>query len=205
MKSRDANHGFHLTVAYATGKGPPNRLVYQVLEDIKTVKAIRMWTHYKEMSRTLKLAFIFYLATTLGSCISIPLLQPASAQKSAGQIANPASENCVKKGGRLVIHKRVDGGEYGVCVFEDNRQCEEWAMFRGECPVSGIKITGYATPAAQYCAITGGDYRITGNSGNDREQGTCAFAKGPLCDAWDYFTGKCNPRAGAGQSPYGGE
>jgi predicted metal-dependent phosphoesterase TrpH len=36
----------------------------------------------------------------------------------------------------------TDGGEYGICVFEDNRQCEEWALFRGECPAGGRKATG---------------------------------------------------------------
>mgnify|MGYP003704916783 CR=1 FL=1 len=25
-----------------------------------------------------------------------------------------------------------------VCVFADNRQCEEWAMMRDRCPVGGI-------------------------------------------------------------------
>ena len=24
----------------------------------------------------------------------------------------------------------AEGGEYGVCVFDDGRQCEEWALFR---------------------------------------------------------------------------
>src|SRR5262245_52405113 len=46
---------------------------------------------------------------------------------AAQQRANPASENCVAQGGRLVIETAGDGGEFGVCLFEDNRQCEEWA------------------------------------------------------------------------------
>jgi hypothetical protein len=33
------------------------------------------------------------------------------------------------------------------------------------CPVGGIKVTGYVTPAAQYCAITGGEYTITAKVG----------------------------------------
>ena len=53
---------------------------------------------------------------------------------------NPASENCTEKGGTLSIEKRGDGGEYGVCIFEDNMQCEEWALMRGECPVGGVTI-----------------------------------------------------------------
>ena len=44
-------------------------------------------------------------------------------------------------------------GQYGVCMFEDNRQCEEWALMHGDCPVGGLKITGYENEAEVYCAI----------------------------------------------------
>jgi putative hemolysin len=119
----------------------------------------------------------------------------------SADMPNPASAYCEEQGGTLEI-RRGEGGEYGVCVFEDNRQCEEWAMLRGECPVGGIKITGYVTLAAQYCAITGGEYQVTGNSNTDQEQGTCTFKNGQTCDAWDYFVGKCDSSAEAGQSSY---
>ena len=93
----------------------------------------------------------------------------------------------------MSIQTREDGGQYGICLFEDNLQCEEWALLRGECPVGGVKVTGYVTPAAVYCAITGGEYAITGNSGADDEQGTCTFKDGSTCDVWDYYEGKCVP------------
>jgi putative hemolysin/predicted metal-dependent phosphoesterase TrpH len=107
-------------------------------------------------------------------------------------IANPASVNCVNKGGTLSIQKRGDGGEYGICIFEDNRQCEEWALFRGECPAGGRKVTGYITPAAQYCVITGGSYKVTDQSNIDKEQGICTFNNGKRCDVWDYYSGRCS-------------
>ena len=44
-------------------------------------------------------------------------------------------------------------------------------MFRGECPVGGLRVTGYITPAARYCAITGGRYTVVGSSGAADEQG----------------------------------
>jgi dipeptidase D len=68
---------------------------------------------------------------------------------------------------------------------------------RGDCPVGGVKVTGYATPAATYCAITGGTYAVTGNSGAEDEQGTCTFVDGSQCDAWDYYNGKCASEAAA--------
>ena len=114
-------------------------------------------------------------------------------QATPAGLANPASENCVAVGGTWTIENRVGGGQFGICLFEDNRQCEEWALLRGDCPVGGVKVTGYVTPAAVYCAITGGEYAITGNSGADDEQGTCTFKDGSLCDAWEYYDGKCAP------------
>ena len=83
------------------------------------------------------------------------------------------------------------GGTFGVCVFDDNRQCEEWALLRGHCPVGGLRVTGYVTPAARYCAITGGRYAITSGSGTAGEQGTCTTARGATCDAKAWFDGTC--------------
>jgi len=58
------------------------------------------------------------------------------------------------------MQKNPSGGEYGICFFEDNRQCEEWALFRGDCQKGGRKVTGYETDAQVYCAITGGIVRM---------------------------------------------
>lgn len=145
-----------------------------------------------------KIVFTVFLAIMVSLLIlaacspaAAPQATPAPAKDGAG-IANPASENCVKQGGNVSI---VDGpkGQYGVCVFEDNLQCEEWALMNGDCPTGGVKITGYVTEAAVYCAITGGDYTVTGNSGEKDEQGTCAFKSGKSCDVWKYYRGECTP------------
>ena len=69
-----------------------------------------------------------------GLCLTIGLTRTSAQVQPAQQIANPASQNCVARGGMLRIESRPDGGQYGVCIFEDNRQCEEWAMFRGAVP-----------------------------------------------------------------------
>ncbi len=124
-----------------------------------------------------------------------------SRDSTPAAIANPASQNCVQQGGRLQIETRGDDGQFGVCYFEDNRQCEEWALMRGECPVGGVKVTGYVTEAGRYCAITGGAYNIKPANSNTpkspstsvQEAGTCTFKSGGVCDVWDYYNGKCSP------------
>lgn len=121
---------------------------------------------------------------------TLTFMQSAQAPTEAG-IANPASQYCVDQGGSLAIEERGDGGQFGVCYFEDNRQCEEWALFHGDCPVGGLKVTGFITPAARYCAITGGEYAITGSSSTEDEQGSCTFNDGSQCDAWAYYNGEC--------------
>ncbi len=119
-----------------------------------------------------------------------PESQPEKFNNAVG-MANPASAHCEEIGGTLRIEKKPpSGGEYGVCYFDDNRQCEEWALFRDDCRAGGMKVTGYVTPAARYCVITGGRYTMTGFEGE--EQGTCTFSTGKICDAWELWEGKCN-------------
>jgi putative hemolysin len=134
---------------------------------------------------------IFFLAALtglLGSCSA----EETPTTPTGPAIANPASENCVKQGGTLVIQTRGELGEYGVCVFDDNRQCEEWTLLHGDCPTTGVDISGYATTAAIYCAITGGEYAVRGDAGAADEQGTCTFKTGQTCDVRAYFDGKCD-------------
>jgi putative hemolysin len=109
------------------------------------------------------------------------------------KLANPASVNCSEKGGGLQMERRPDGGEYGVCVFVDNHQCEEWAMLRGQCPVGGLRVTGYMTSAGRYCAITGGRYAVVAGSGTADERGTCLSPSGMNCEAGAYYAGRCPP------------
>jgi len=121
-------------------------------------------------------------------------LAACAPESSAPQLANPASAHCVEHGGRHVV-ERGPGGELGICLFEDNRQCEELALLRGQCPAGGLRVTGYATAAARYCAITGGRYAITGRSGAADEEGTCTLPSG--ADA--YYRGTC--AAASAQAP----
>jgi putative hemolysin len=111
-------------------------------------------------------------------------------------LANPASKNCISKGGTLEMRNNKNG-QYGVCLFEDNRQCEEWALLRGDCPEGGLKITGYDNDAEIYCAITGGQVEGVGT-----ETPMCKRIDGTLCNAQANLDGDCpdptdpNPNAG---------
>lgn len=119
-------------------------------------------------------------STTFQDCsISAPT-QPNN------QLANPASTNCLKVGGNLVIDKRGDGGEYGLCYFEDNRACEEWALLRGECPYGGRKTTGFDTIDQKYCAWLGGNTFAVKNS-------VCTFKNKSTCPTIDFYNGTCTP------------
>ncbi|MDD5152435.1 MAG: DUF333 domain-containing protein [Candidatus Pacebacteria bacterium] len=104
--------------------------------------------------------------------------------QTPAQIANPASVNCSKVGGTLTIEKRGDGGEYGLCYFADNRACEEWALYRGDCPLGGVKTTGYDGIDQKYCAWSGGQTFAVSDS-------VCTFKDGSKCPTADFYNGKC--------------
>lgn len=52
-------------------------------------------------------------------------------------LSNPASVYCEEQGYRLEIREDDEGNQYGVCVFPDGSECDEWAFFRGECGPTG--------------------------------------------------------------------
>lgn len=52
-------------------------------------------------------------------------------------IANPASVFCVENGGTL-SNINTDQGTFENCTFPENKTCESWALFRGECLVNGV-------------------------------------------------------------------
>ena len=48
-------------------------------------------------------------------------------------LPNPASAYCEEQGYRLEIRTDEEGNQYGVCIFPDGSECDEWAFYRGEC------------------------------------------------------------------------
>jgi uncharacterized protein len=74
---------------------------------------------------------IALMSFSLASCTSDA--QQAKPTQPIG-LANPASVNCVKQGGQLQIVD-TSAGQVGICRFPNGKQCEEWALLRGECKV----------------------------------------------------------------------
>ena len=79
-----------------------------------------------------------------------------------GQIANPASKNCIDKGGKLDIRTDSSGGQFGVCVFPNGKECEEWALMRGQCSPEGS-----ATPKTNSLTYTNAAYKFSLKFGPD--------------------------------------
>lgn len=74
-------------------------------------------------------SLIFIGALILTACGS-----QASEENQGNQVGlpNPASVYCEEQGGQLEMRENAQG-TYGVCIFQDGSECEEWAYFRGEC------------------------------------------------------------------------
>lgn len=53
---------------------------------------------------------------------------------------NPASKFCEDQGYTIDMRTDAANGQYGVCMFTDGSECDEWAFFRGEC-ISGTDIS----------------------------------------------------------------
>jgi len=148
------------------------------------------------------------LAITLGlfvlSACSIQTPQPgsptATAMRDPMNMANPASAYCEQQGLKLEIRTAQDGSQYGVCMFEDDTECEEWAYYRGKCKPGDMDVApaptatpaGIANPASTYCVEQGGASEIrTAEDGS--QSGVCVFPDGSACEEWAFFREACTP------------
>ena len=68
----------------------------------------------------------------LAACVGTQAPAAAPGAKAVG-LPNPASVQCVERGGTLLPQRDANGGEYALCALPDGSRCEEWALFRGEC------------------------------------------------------------------------
>jgi putative hemolysin len=67
------------------------------------------------------------LLIAVAAC-SAPQVEPETPSRIG--TPNPAAVNCQREGGEHQVRRSAAGDQYGVCVFPDGRQCEEWALYR---------------------------------------------------------------------------
>jgi putative hemolysin len=155
-------------------------------------------TEFVMLCRTTFTLFVLITALSLAACAG----PAASATATPGpNLPNPAAVYCLENGGTVEIRQDAAGRHYGVCVFTDQSECDEWAYLRGDCqpgdslqpasptPAGAAQV---ANPASRYCQENGGtvEFRQDGSGG---VQGVCVFPDKTECDEWAYYRDKCQP------------
>ena len=100
------------------------------------------------------------------------------------QLANPASTKCDQIGGTITMKTRGDGGQYGLCELESGMACEEWALYRGECPEEGVDTSILESEIQMYCVWIGGEL-------DNVNKNTCTLVSGKVCDTNELYNGIC--------------
>lgn len=151
---------------------------------------------------------ILALFTAIAYYIEISIVKTNQQSKSAmqtptstptPQLSNPTALHCQNLGGKIMAKTRTDGSAYDVCNI-NGFECEEWALFRGECTSANDKRylmpkpspTSYAfpNPALANCIKLGGTLNIQ-TRGDGAEFGVCNFADGYSCEEWALLRGDC--------------
>ena len=114
--------------------------------------------------------------------------------EDAQAIPNPASSFCEDQGYTLRIMNDKDG-QYGVCVFNDGKFCEEWAFFKEMCGKEYIKSTscveaGNPVKTGKCCVGLSTisamdlreDYRCRARVGG---WGVCSDCGNGTCETWE--------------------
>jgi uncharacterized protein len=82
---------------------------------------------------TMRLLIALILAVVLAACGEQGSPANGGAVPASGEVANPASVYCEEQGGSVEIRTDEAGAQQGICVFDDGSECDEWALYRGEC------------------------------------------------------------------------
>lgn len=94
----------------------------------------------------LTIAAFALAATALSACTVVaPVVAPdpkpatIATDPTAARAANPASMNCIQQKGVLQI-EHTSQGEVAYCLLPSGKRCEEWDMFRGNCPTRTVNV-----------------------------------------------------------------
>jgi len=124
---------------------------------------------------------------------------PADGTPAIIGMPNPASTGCVEKGGTDESLYEADGGEYGVCLFNDGTACDSWELERGDC------VEGTTPVFSTFCADSGGeiseeDVDWGASEGNPPATYEVCTVNGFQCAANDYYTTGCADLLGIGET-----
>lgn len=130
---------------------------------------------------------------------STPSSQTIGTDTPLAVIPNPASVFCQEQGYQSKTRTAEDSSQYGVCIFPDGSECDEWAYFRDECrPVSqnailtDTPLADMSNPALVFCQKQG--YQSEVRTAEDGSQyGVCIFPDGSECNEWAFYHGECSP------------
>ncbi|MDD5392483.1 MAG: DUF333 domain-containing protein [Thiothrix sp.] len=89
----------------------------------------------------LAVGFVIALSFALSACTAVAPPMPTApvATQAATRATNPASMNCIQNHGKLEIVQTPEG-EKGECVLPSGKRCDEWEMFRGNCPTRTVNV-----------------------------------------------------------------
>ncbi|MEN9501820.1 MAG: hypothetical protein RI964_1105 [Pseudomonadota bacterium] len=89
-----------------------------------------------KLTTGLGIALLFTLLSGCASQTTAPAtttpIDPAAARK-----ASPATLNCLQNNGQIEVHQTPEG-EKTDCVLPSGKHCDEWEMFRGNCPTRTV-------------------------------------------------------------------
>lgn len=123
-----------------------------------------------------KLGIVLLVAIAISACSASSNESTKDATVGGGaNLANPASVYCEGLGYELEL-RSDDAGSYGVCIFPDGTECEEWDFLSGRCGQEH-----------SYCVKEGFVLEEGANIG------TCQFTDGSSCGELDFFEGRCGP------------
>lgn len=118
-----------------------------------------------------KWSWMLAVAVCLGGCVqSIP-------QQQSSGLANPAAVYCEELGYTNEAREDESGGVYGVCIFPDGSECEQWDFLAGRCGQD-----------KSFCAQQG--YELQEGEGNIA---SCVFPDESSCPEYEFFLAECGP------------
>lgn len=128
------------------------------------------------MSRKTTL-FLFVSIVLLAACLVGCAPETDQPENPPVGLANPASAYCQGLGFKEETREN-ELGQYGICIFPDNSECDTWDFLAGRCGQEH-----------SYCVEQ--EYKILATE--DANIATCNFDDRSTCNEFLFFEGKCKP------------